>query len=154
MRLVLAVKAEQVAGFLGNKISPVLTQEIGSGCSTRIEVTCIKHRFGKTGVRMDDKFGRVLRPETATNDVVFFKHHRTVEQKDGHITRELAPLKKNIYRRRREIEASYRELKPKHYAVRHLKNGSQRNAIRAVPGLLPSFKPINPRHRFSIANPG
>jgi hypothetical protein len=94
---VLAVKAEQVASFLGKKIHPQLAQEIGSRFATRIEGTCIKHRFGKTGVKMYDKFGRVLRLETTTNDVSFFKHHRKAEHKDRHCTREIAPLKKTIY---------------------------------------------------------
>jgi hypothetical protein len=94
---VLAVKAEQVANFLGKKLTPQLAQEIGSRFATRIEGTCIKHRFGRTGVKMYDKFGRVLRLETTTNDVSFFKHHRKVEHRDRHTTRELAPLKKTIY---------------------------------------------------------
>ncbi len=94
---VLAVKSEQVASFLGKKITPLLAQELGSRFATRIEGTCIKHRFGKTGVKMYDKFGRVLRLETTTNDVSFFKHHRKVEHRDRHATRELAPLKKTIY---------------------------------------------------------
>lgn len=94
---VLAVKAEQVASFLGKKISALLAQEIGSRFATRIEGTCIKHRFGRTGVKMYDKFGRVLRLETTTNDVSFFKHHRKVEHQDGRSTREVAPLKKSIY---------------------------------------------------------
>ncbi len=94
---VLAVKAEQVASFLGKKITTLLAQEIGSRFATRIEGTCIKHRFGKIGVKMYDKFGCVLRLETTTNDVSFFKHHRKVEHRDRHSTRELAPLKKTIY---------------------------------------------------------
>ena len=94
---VLAVRAEHVATFLGKKITPQLAQELGSRFSTRIEGTCIKHRFAKTGVKMYDKFGRVLRLETTTNDVSFFKHHRKVEHLDGHSTRELAGLKKSIY---------------------------------------------------------
>lgn len=94
---VLAVKAEQVATFLGKKITPQLAQEIGNRFTTRIEGTCIKHRLGKAGVKMYDKFGRVLRLETTANDVSFFKHHRKVEHKDGHTTREVAPLKKTIY---------------------------------------------------------
>jgi hypothetical protein len=94
---VLAVKAEQVASFLGKKITAQLAQEIGSRFATRIEGTCIKHRFGKTGVKIYDKFGRVLRLETTTNDVSFFKHHRKVEHDDGTTTRQLAPLKKSIY---------------------------------------------------------
>lgn len=39
----------------------------------------------------------VLRIET-TNDVSFFKHHRKVEHRQGPATRELAPVKKSIYR--------------------------------------------------------
>ncbi len=94
---VLSVKAEQVASFLGKKITALLAQEIGSRFATRIEGTCIKHRFGKIGVKMYDKFGCVLRLETTTNDVSFFKHHRKVEHREGHTTRELAPMKKTIY---------------------------------------------------------
>jgi len=82
--------AEQVASFLGKRITPLLAQELGSCFATRIEGTCIKHRFGKTGVKK-------LRLETTTNDVSFFKHHRKVEHRDGHATRELAGLKKTIY---------------------------------------------------------
>ena len=44
---VLRVKAEQIATFLGRKITPQLAQEIGSQYATRIEGTCIKHQFGK-----------------------------------------------------------------------------------------------------------
>jgi len=94
---VLGVKAEQVASFLGRQITPQLAQEIGSQFSTRIEGTCIKHRFGKSSIKMYDKCGIVLRIETTTNDVSFFKHHRKVEHRDRLPTRELAPVKKSIY---------------------------------------------------------
>src|SRR6202022_817540 len=94
---VLSVKAEQVASFLGRQISPQLAQEIGSQFSTRIEGTCIKHRFGSSSIKMYDKFGCVLRIETTTNDVAFFKHHRKVEHRKGPPTRALAPVKKTIY---------------------------------------------------------
>ena len=46
---------------------------------------------------MYDKHGIVLRIETTTNDVSFFKHHRKVEHRQGPPTRELAPVKKTIY---------------------------------------------------------
>ena len=95
--LVLSVKAEQIATFLGRQITPLLTQEVGSLFSTRIEGTCIKHRFGKCSIKMYDKCGIVLRIETTTNDVSFFKHHRKVEHREGPPTRELAPVKKSIY---------------------------------------------------------
>jgi len=94
---VLDVKAEQVASFLGRHITPQLAQEIGSQFSTRIEGTCVKHRFGKSSIKMYDKCGIVLRIETTTNDVSFFKHHRKVEHRQGPPTRELAPVKKSIY---------------------------------------------------------
>ena len=94
---VLSVKAEQVAHFLGRQITPQLAQEIGSQFSTRIEGTCIKHRFGKSSIKMYDKCGIVLRIETTANDVSFFKHHRKVEHREGPPTRELAPVKKSIY---------------------------------------------------------
>ena len=94
---VLAANAEHVSGFLGKKITPQLAQEIGSRLSTRIEGRCIKHYMGRAGVKVYDKFSRVLRVETTVNDVSFFKHYRKVEHQDGHVTRELAPLKKTIY---------------------------------------------------------
>jgi hypothetical protein len=94
---VLSVKAEQIATFLGRQITQLLAQEVGSQFSTRIEGTCIKHRFGKCSIKMYDKLGIVLRIETTTNDVSFFKHHRKVEHREGPPTRELAPVKKSIY---------------------------------------------------------
>jgi hypothetical protein len=94
---VLSVKAEQIATFLGRHVTRQLAQEIGSQFSTRIEGTCVKHRFGKCSIKMYDKSGIVLRIETTTNDVSFFKHHRKVEHRNGPPTRELAPVKKSIY---------------------------------------------------------
>jgi hypothetical protein len=94
---VLSVKAEQIANFLGRQITPQLAQELGSQFSTRIEGTCIKHRYGSASIKMYDKFGCVLRIETTTNDVSFFKHHRKVEHRDGPPTRAIAHVKKTIY---------------------------------------------------------
>jgi hypothetical protein len=94
---VLTVKAENIATFLSHKLPSHVAAEIGSQFSTRIEGTCIKHRYGKCSVKMYDKFGLVLRLETTTNDVSFFKHHRKVEHRDKSSTFELAPVKKSIY---------------------------------------------------------
>src|SRR6202790_3798504 len=94
---VLSVKAEQSATLLGRQITAQLAQEVGSQHSTRIEGTCIKHRYGASSIKMYDKFGSVLRIETKTNDVSFFKHHRKVEHRQGPPTRGLAPVKKSIY---------------------------------------------------------
>jgi hypothetical protein len=94
---VLAVKAEHIATFLGHKITPNLAQEVGSQFTTRIEGTCIKHRYGSSSIKMYDKFTLVLRLETTSNDVSTFKHHRKVEHRNGPATRALAPVKKTIY---------------------------------------------------------
>jgi hypothetical protein len=94
---VISVKTDQVAHFLGHRITPQLAQEIGSQFSTRIEGTCVKHRFGKASIKMYDKAGIVLRIETTANNVSFFKHHRKVEHRNGPATRDLAPVKKSIY---------------------------------------------------------
>ena len=68
---ILSVKVEQVMNFLGRKMSAQRAQELNSRLSTRIEGPCIKHRLGKKSVKMYDKFGRVLRIETTTNEVSF-----------------------------------------------------------------------------------
>ncbi len=94
---ILTVKAEHVATFLGHKITAQLAQEIGSQFTTRIEGTCVKHRFSKSSIKIYDKFGLVLRIETTTNDVSAFKHYRKVEHRQGPATRALAPVRKTIY---------------------------------------------------------
>ena len=86
-----------MASFLARKIAPQLAQEVGSQFSTRIEGTCVKHRFGKASIKMYDKAGIAPRIETTANDVSFFRHNRTVEHRDGRSTRELVPVKKSIY---------------------------------------------------------
>jgi hypothetical protein len=92
-----AVKAENVATFLGRKLHGNFEGELGNNFSTRIEGTRIKHHMGPTSIKMYDKAGIILRIETTTNDVSFFKHHRVVEQRDGAKVIKLAPLKKSIY---------------------------------------------------------
>jgi hypothetical protein len=46
---------------------------------------------------MYDKFGIILRIETTTNDVSFFKHYRKVEHRNAPATMGFAPVKKSIY---------------------------------------------------------
>jgi len=92
-----AVKADQVATFLGRKLTGNVTAELGGDFSTRIQGTRIRHHMGPASIKMYDKFGSVLRIETTTNDVSFFRHHRLVEHRDGTSAFKLAPLKKSIY---------------------------------------------------------
>jgi len=91
------VKADDVATFLGRKLTKNYQDELGNDFSTRIEGTRIKHHMGPASIKMYDKCGICLRIETTANDVSFFKHHRKVEQRDGTTVYKLAPLKKSIY---------------------------------------------------------
>jgi hypothetical protein len=92
-----AVRAEHVATFLGRKLDPRYTGEVGNDFNTRIQGTRIRHRMGPVALKMYDKFGCVLRIETVTNDVSFFKHHRMVEHRDGSSEMKLASVRKTIY---------------------------------------------------------
>lgn len=92
-----AVKADDVATFLGRKLHPNFKNELGNDFSTRIEGTRVKHHMGPASIKMYDKCGIVLRIETTANDPSFFKHYRKVEQHDGTSVHKLAPLRKFIY---------------------------------------------------------
>ena len=92
-----SVKPENIATFLGKKIHPLYQDEMGNNFSTRIEGTCVKFKMGPTSIKMYDKFGIILRIETTTNDLSFFKHYRKVEHRDGSISWKLAPMKKGLY---------------------------------------------------------
>lgn len=92
-----AVKVDNIAGFLGRKLTANYRGEIGTDFKTRIYGTRLKHYMGRSSVKIYDKFGCILRIETTTNDVSFFKHYRKVTQKDGQIRFKLAPLCKTIY---------------------------------------------------------
>jgi hypothetical protein len=92
-----AVKADDVATFLGRKLQGRYEGPVGSDLHTRIEGTRIRHHMGPASIKMYDKFGFILRIETTANDVSFFKHHRRVEQKDGTRPFKLAALRKTIY---------------------------------------------------------
>ena len=91
------VKPDNVATFLGRKLHPLYEGEIGNRFNTRIEGTRIKHTMGWVSIKMYDKWGLILRIETTVNDVSFFRHYRTVEQRDGTAVTKWAPMKKSIY---------------------------------------------------------
>src|SRR5215210_252715 len=93
-----AVKVDQVATFLGRRITGNYQGEAGGSFCTRIEGTCVKHHMGRAAaIKMYDKIGRVLRVETTVNDVSFFKHHRRVEHQDGTSSFKAGDLPKGIY---------------------------------------------------------
>jgi hypothetical protein len=92
-----AVKPEQVATFLGRKLTASYNDELGNDFHTRIECTRIRHHMGPASIKMYDKSGLVLRIETTINDVSFFKHYRQVVQRDGTRIHKLAPMRKTLY---------------------------------------------------------
>lgn len=92
-----AVKADNVATFLGRKLHPNYQDEAGNDLSHRIGGTRLKHTMGPVSIKLYDKRGIVLRIETTVNDVSFFSHYRKVEHRGGSTTYRLAPLKKSIY---------------------------------------------------------
>ena len=92
-----AVKAENVATFLGRKLHGNFQDELGNDFSTRIQGTRIKHHMGPASIKMYDKHGLVLRIETTANNVSFFKHHRRVDHRDGTSSMKIAPVRKTIY---------------------------------------------------------
>ena len=95
--LVQAIKAEDIATFLGRKLTGNYRGQMGNDFSRRIQGTRIKHSMGPASIKMYDKCGLVLRIETTVNDVSFFKHHRIVLHRDGTRSFKLAPLRKAIY---------------------------------------------------------
>ncbi len=70
---------------------------MGNDFHTRIEGTRIKHHMRPASIKMYDKFGHILRIETTTKDVSFFKHYREVEHRDGTCETKWAPMQKTIY---------------------------------------------------------
>ena len=91
------VKPDNVATFLGKKLTGNFQEEAGNDFHTRIEGTRIKHHLGPASLKMYDKQGIVLRIETTVNDVSFFQHYRTVEHRDGTKEQKFAPMKKTLY---------------------------------------------------------
>lgn len=91
------VKPDNIATFLGHKVDPRYKGEMGNNYNIRIQGSRIKHTMGKSSIKMYDKFSKILRIETTTNNVTFFKHYREVEHRDGTKSMKYAPMKKNIY---------------------------------------------------------
>lgn len=92
-----AVKVKDVATFLGRKLNGNYQGELGNDFGTRVEGTRIKHHMAKSSIKMYDKHGLVLRLETTSHDVSFFKHHRKVEHRDGSCSFKDAPVLKSVY---------------------------------------------------------
>jgi hypothetical protein len=92
-----SVKPGNVATFLSRKLHGNYDDELGNDFHTRLEGTRIKHHMGAAAIKMYDKHQLVLRIETTTNDVSFFKHHREVVHRDRTREMKLAKVKKTIH---------------------------------------------------------
>jgi hypothetical protein len=91
------VKPDNIATFLGRKLSPRFEGEMGNRFNIRIEGMRIKHTMGPVSIKLYDKFGLILRIETTVNDLTFFKHYREVEHRDGSRETKWASMQKTIY---------------------------------------------------------
>jgi hypothetical protein len=91
------VRPDNIATFLGQRITYACKKEVGTNFNQRILGTRIKHHMGDVSIKMYDKFGLVLRIESTCNDVGAFRVKREVQHRDGSITEEKAPMKKTIY---------------------------------------------------------
>ncbi len=90
------VKPDDIATFLGKKLKNY-QDEMGNRFNVRIEGTRVRHSMGMVSIKMYDKFGLILRIETTTKDVSFFRHYREVEQRNGETAMKFAPMRKSIY---------------------------------------------------------
>jgi len=92
-----AVKARDLATFLGKRWRIDCEHEVGNRYEVRIEGTRVRHCMGSASIKIYDKFGRILRIETTINDVQFFPHYRQVEQRNGRRIAKWTKMKKSIY---------------------------------------------------------
>jgi hypothetical protein len=91
------VKPDNIATFLGRKLSPQFEGEAGNRFNIRIDGTRTQHTLGPVSIKLYDKFGLILRIETTVHDVTFFKHYREVEHRDGSRETKWASPQKTIY---------------------------------------------------------
>jgi hypothetical protein len=94
--LILAVKPQDIATFLGKKLHGNYQGEVGNNLNTRMLGTRIKHHMGPASIKMYDKYGRILRIEVTVNDVTFLQQHREVVHHNGERETKWAPMQKTI----------------------------------------------------------
>lgn len=94
---IFSVKPDNIATFLGQRITYNCKKEVGTNYNQRFLGTRIKHHMGDVSIKMYDKHGIVLRIESTCNDVGSFRVMRKVEHRDGTSTEQKAPMKKTIY---------------------------------------------------------
>jgi len=91
------VEAADVYRFMGKPLTKASADEVSSRLNTYVEGTRLKHTLGHSSIKMYDKQDRVLRIETTTSNISFFKHRRKVAKRDGTIEMKTAAVKKTIH---------------------------------------------------------
>jgi hypothetical protein len=103
--------AKDILGFLGRRFHPRFDGEVLTDCQKgRWPGARIKHRVKSNWLKMDDKFGRVLRIETVINDPREFRVRR-LRTREGRREMVWCPMNKgviNLYRYREVALASNR----------------------------------------------
>lgn len=95
--LVLAVKPDDIAMFLGQKLHGNYQGEVSTHLRKRFPGTRIKHTYGPVSLKLYDKFAQVLRIETTVTDVSFFQQRRVVQHRNGEQETKWATMKKTVY---------------------------------------------------------
>ena len=91
------VTPENIATFLGKRLTVKFEGEMGSRYNERVLGTRIKHQIGELSVKVYDKLGKVLRVEVTAYNVSKLNAFRDVFKRNGEIEAKVAPVKKNIY---------------------------------------------------------
>jgi hypothetical protein len=92
----LCFTAENVLGFLGRRLVPQFQDEVLKTFKTRQEGLCLKHKIGKNGIKMYDKFGLLLRVETVINRPNGFRVRRRRISRKGMSVVDWFPMTKGI----------------------------------------------------------
>lgn len=106
----ITIGSGQVMNFLGQKVTGRFAGEIVSDFKRRPEGVRVKHRVGQNSLKIYDKAGTILRPETTINDPSSLKVFRTREgDPDG--KPEWLPMRKGVadIGRRAEVSAAANE---------------------------------------------
>ena len=94
---IFTVKPDNIATFLGKRITYNCKKEVGTNYNQRFLGTRIKHHMGDVSIKMYDKHGIVLRIESTCNNIGEFRVNRKVLHRDGSSSEQKAPMKKSIY---------------------------------------------------------
>lgn len=91
------IDAASVYRFFGKNLTASSAQEVQSRLDTRVQGTRLKHSIGKQAVKVYDKAGLVLRIESVSRDISFFKHYREVKHRDGSSSKKHASMRKGLF---------------------------------------------------------